>query len=245
MKNRTFDVKVALLGNVSAGKSTVLNALLQGKYSEVAMRRATAGVNFFRVHATGDTTGTAETHLEVAPDIESLEPESIQTSNETLQTITTDNAILRDLNEIQEKTFDIEHDSLDQPICHMRKDTKLVLIDIPGLNDAESKDLYQNYVSSKWKSFDCVIVVVDYTQAVNTEEQVQLLSFVNDNLKENRNIPVIVLCNKVDDPSDEETQMLVSEVSCKVHEVIFVPGKPGGEAIEWLSCRWCLFLSLK
>jgi small GTP-binding protein len=222
MKNRSFDIQVALLGNVSAGKSTVLNALLQGKYSEVAMRRTTAGVNFFRVHATSATTDTADTDSESAPDFESLEPESLQASNETLQTITTDNAILRDLNEIQEKTFDIE---LDQPICHMRKDTKLVLIDIPGLNDAESKDLYQNYVSSKWSSFDCVIVVVDYTQAVNTEEQVQLLAFVNDNLKKNRNIPVIVLCNKVDDPSDEETRMLVSEVSCKVHEVIHVPGK--------------------
>jgi GTPase SAR1 family protein len=60
----TFEIKVALLGYVSAGKSTVLNAMLQGKYSEVAMRRTTAGVNLFRIHekkkiATTTTTTTA------------------------------------------------------------------------------------------------------------------------------------------------------------------------------------------
>lgn len=44
----SFDIRVAVLGYVSAGKSTVLNALLQGKYTEVAMRRTMAGVNSFR-----------------------------------------------------------------------------------------------------------------------------------------------------------------------------------------------------
>jgi GTPase SAR1 family protein len=50
MKTHTFEIKVALLGHVSAGKSTVLNAMLRDKFSEVSMRRTTAGVNFFRLH---------------------------------------------------------------------------------------------------------------------------------------------------------------------------------------------------
>jgi hypothetical protein len=33
----------------SVGKSTVLNALLGDKFSEVSLRRTTAGVNFFRI----------------------------------------------------------------------------------------------------------------------------------------------------------------------------------------------------
>jgi GTPase SAR1 family protein len=56
MKTPTFEIKVALLGYVSAGKTTVLNALLRDKFSEVAMRRTTAGVNFFRVHTTSKGT---------------------------------------------------------------------------------------------------------------------------------------------------------------------------------------------
>ena len=45
----TFEIKVAVVGPVSAGKSTLINALLVGKYSEVSIRRTTAGVNFFRL----------------------------------------------------------------------------------------------------------------------------------------------------------------------------------------------------
>ena len=37
--------------DVVPGKTTVLNALLQDKFSEVSMRRTTAGINFFRVSA--------------------------------------------------------------------------------------------------------------------------------------------------------------------------------------------------
>lgn len=46
----SFELRVAVLGHVSAGKSTVINALLQGKFSQVGLRRTTAGVNSFRIH---------------------------------------------------------------------------------------------------------------------------------------------------------------------------------------------------
>ena len=74
---KPLEIKVALLGYVSVGKSTILNALFQDKYAgasmessvatrettnvskrlilvsahiaEVSMRRTTAGINFFRI----------------------------------------------------------------------------------------------------------------------------------------------------------------------------------------------------
>jgi GTPase SAR1 family protein len=42
-----MEIKVALLGNVSAGKTTVLNALIQNKYGEVAKKWTTSGANYF------------------------------------------------------------------------------------------------------------------------------------------------------------------------------------------------------
>jgi GTPase SAR1 family protein len=42
-------LNIAILGRVSAGKSTVLNALLQNKYSEIGKSRTTAGVNKFNI----------------------------------------------------------------------------------------------------------------------------------------------------------------------------------------------------
>ena len=50
MLAKTFEIKVAVLGNVSAGKSTVLNTLFRAKVSEVTMKRPTVGSNFFRIH---------------------------------------------------------------------------------------------------------------------------------------------------------------------------------------------------
>ena len=47
MKDLMFEIKVALIGYVSVGKTTVLNALFREKFGEVSMRRTTAAVNFF------------------------------------------------------------------------------------------------------------------------------------------------------------------------------------------------------
>lgn len=139
--------------------------------------------------------------------------EEVRSPMSTLTEVTADNAVLRAKNEIQEKTFDIE---LKDPLCEMRKDTKLVLVDIPGVNEAGSNKVYLDYVNDTWDTFDCVIVVLDAKHGANTEEQVNLLQQVNSNLSDKKKVPVVILCNKVDDPDDEEMKVLVDEVRSEV-----------------------------
>jgi GTP-binding protein EngB required for normal cell division len=221
MTTNAFEIRVALLGYVSAGKSTVLNALLQGKYSETAMHCTTAGVNCFRLHnkeARSSKSATDEGERTPVPD-------TIHSSEQALQQISKDNKKFRSIGTVQESTFNIE---LAEPICEMRNDTTLVLVDIPGLNEAGSKDMYLDYVNTKWNTFDCAVVVMDVFQGVNTEEQVKLLEVVKKNAHGNKDIPVIVLCNKVDDPENEEVMKFVQRVSKKVNalfqeEVTFIP----------------------
>lgn len=50
---QALEIKVALLGYISVGKTTILNALFPNKYGEVSMRRTTVGVNFFRILTSG------------------------------------------------------------------------------------------------------------------------------------------------------------------------------------------------
>jgi predicted GTPase len=90
----------------------------------------------------------------------------------------------------------------------MRKDTKLTIVDVPGLNEAGTKAVYKEYVSDKWDTFDCVVVVMDAEKGVNTEEQVELLHVVKDNLKEKKSVPVIVLCNKVETQTPKSSWIL-------------------------------------
>jgi small GTP-binding protein len=241
MKTVSFEIKVALLGYVSAGKSTVLNALLHGKFSEVAKRRTTAGINFFRIVSKGESTASKGESSEPQNTAEApcgewqIEPEKIYEAEEAFKTIKVNNGKLRESNRIEESTFDVV---LDEPLCEMHKDTNLVLIDIPGINEAGNHNLYREYVHEKWKSFDCVIAVMDVNQGVNTEEQVELLRFIQKNAHEQKGVPVIVLCNKVDDLEDEEVMELVDEVRSKVEEIFQAPKSCGTQGKPLISTQW-------
>ena len=102
----------------------------------------------------------------------------------------------------------------------MRKDTRLVLIDIPGINEAgDSSKKYKEYVELNWDTFDCVVVVLDAIQGVNTEEQGQLLKFVQQNNFIHKTIPTIIFGNKMDDLNDEGTINLIEETRSKTIEI--------------------------
>jgi GTPase SAR1 family protein len=140
----------------------------------------------------------------------------LQDADAVHEQISKDNDELRSSETVKEKTFNIR---IRHPICEMRKDTQLVLTDIPGINEAESSKKYRDYVESNWSTFDCVVVVMDAMQGVNTEEQVELLRFVENNNRISKDIPTIVLGNKVDDPNDEDTIHLIEEIRSKTIEV--------------------------
>jgi GTPase SAR1 family protein len=118
-----FEIKVALIGYVSVGKTTFLNALLKDKYSEVSMKRTTAGVNLFRIST------KQQGKYQDGDNEAGWSAEEFSSAQSTLQEITDDNQALRDTDILQEKTFEIE---LEEPLFEMRNDTNLVLIDVPG-----------------------------------------------------------------------------------------------------------------
>jgi GTPase SAR1 family protein len=163
-----FDIKVALIGYVSVGKTTVLNALLHDKYGKVAMGRATASVNNYCVSTTKPSS-----------------PKTVVSATEILKKTIRENARLRSSNTVEEAWFGVK---LDKPICEMRDATSLVVVDIPGINEAGASSKYKDFVVNHWHTFDCVVVVMDGRQGVNTEEQVDLLKFVKSNSERTKKI---------------------------------------------------------
>ena len=206
MKTFKHDIKVALLGNVSTGKTMTMNALFGNKYGEVSMKRTTAAVNYFKISTSPESTDPSGTAGSWHPETdEPRNPESIQ------KEISEDNRRLREdtsSTHVQEKWFDIQ---LDEQLCEMRIDTRLVIVDIPGINEAGACSKYKEYVDEKWHTFDCVVLVMDGKQGVNTEDQVLLLNLVKSNKERIKNVPVIILFNKVDDPEDQEQAELIQE----------------------------------
>jgi small GTP-binding protein len=211
-----FHIKVALIGYVSVGKTTILNALLRDKFGEVAMGRATASVNYYCCtskplpyvfSASSVTTGPMSWSGAGLP----------TPAAEIYEQTVRDNARLRHADKVEETWFDIVE--LDQDLCPMRDDTKLVVVDIPGINEAGTSSKYKDYIAQHWHSFDCVVVVMDGRQGVNTEEQVELLKLTKSNCDRIKNVPVIVLCNKIDDPDDKEQSVLIQEARQVVQKV--------------------------
>ncbi|KAL3899988.1 MAG: hypothetical protein SGARI_006344, partial [Bacillariaceae sp.] len=237
-----FEIRVALVGYVSVGKSTVLNALLGEKFSAVSLKRSTAAVNHFKIiqpSEAEDKKEGAEPQSKKRRTKRDGEPKedivdlTTWTAEATHAVIAKDNDSLRSNEDdaVVEKTFEIQ---VEDPICEMRKDTQLVLVDIPGINEADSSKKYKNYVENKWNTFDCVVLVMDAIQGVNTQEQVELLKFVEANNKNKKHIPTIILGNKVDDPDDSEKMVLVEEARAKCVD-IFGPKCSGSALTEILE----------
>ncbi|GAX16055.1 hypothetical protein FisN_20Hu270 [Fistulifera solaris] len=216
MLSANTDIKIALIGHVSVGKTTVLNALFRDKFGEVSMKRTTAGINYFRIIS---NKLKANKRLKVEESAEEPTEENgkrkigiasydTKSAGAILKEITPDNKAFRNSSAIHEKFFDIEHD---EPLCDMRKDTDLVVVDVPGINEAGAGSKYRDFVEKKWHTFDVVVLVMDGKQGVNTEEQLKLLQFVKNNQETKRRVSLIILLNKVDDPDDEEQSVLVDE----------------------------------
>ena len=220
MKSPAFEIRVAILGHVSVGKTTVLNALLGDKFSEVSKKRTTAGINHFKIVSTIKGLIPEEKADEVANHKKRKFQEIDQTKDkrmsaaEILTNISAENVELRKKNNIiQECTIDVE---VPEELFPMHPNTNLIITDVPGVNEAGSSAMYLNYVTQIWDGLDCVVIVMDANQGVNTEDQVNLLEFVKGNMKKAKMIPTFILCNKVDDPNDEELMSLVDEVRGKV-----------------------------
>lgn len=211
IQKKETEIKVALIGNVSAGKTTVLDALLQNRYGEVAKKRTTAGAHYFVLN---DARGKIPQEIQ---DGKCLPKNSFNTIHEEIKE---DNQRrISNGNEISKKVFQVE---ILEPLVRCRDDVTIVLVDIPGINEAGTDNKYKDFLSLHWTTFDCVIVVMDGKQVVNTDDQVNLLNFVKENNQVKKTIPIIILCNKIDDPLEEEQAELVNEAQLEVQTIFNV-----------------------
>ena len=120
----------------------------------------------------------------------------------------------------------ITHLNITLPQDLHNKNTNLALVDSPRINEAgSSKD--ESYITDKWDTFDAVIVVMDGSQA---DEQVKLLQLIQKNLHEKKGMPTFILCNKIDDPEDDENVKLVAEARERVEQIFQVSDRL--EALE-------------
>jgi GTPase SAR1 family protein len=186
----------------SAGKSTIINALLRGHYNPTSAKHETQIVSKFCINVNGSGEGTRKRKADDSNTVDMCEG-----SGQTIESIHRE---LKEKNARHQKSQKLEEISypinVDNFLGEMREDTALTLIDVPGLNngDADKKKRILEWVKTNWSTFDCVILVMDAKTGVDTSDAVETLKLVEYHCRETRTIPVIILCNKVDDPNNKD-----------------------------------------
>ncbi len=179
-------LNIAIIGLVSQGKSTLLNALLMDTFAKTEHKRSTMLPQVY----------ISEAPSEAPSGRPSEAPSEAYAINEQ-----------HNLNAQQKRdkgTFclddckEIFHSvSFDDSVFHdfIKSGVDLAIYDIPGINDGNTS-VYREYLSRNITKFDIILHVVDIRQALNTMDDAMLL---DDLTKVRSTTRIITVVNKCDD----------------------------------------------
>lgn len=215
-------IHIALLGPVSAGKTTLLNALLVARYGDMAMARTTMTEVIYYESSDQKLTETGDIHAKNSSVNKALY-EKAKSANLTAA----------DLKPIEHFVPPV-HELL---VGKLHSNVRLAIHDLPGLNDAQTKNIYYEYVTNNFHKYNIVILVLDVTSGMNTNDEKDILTLIANCISKNKAIygietSLIIAINKCDDmkikdhnssetvPTDPEYVTMVKQVRTTVESVI-------------------------
>jgi GTPase Era involved in 16S rRNA processing len=178
------NIHIAILGPVSAGKSTFLNALLSNTYSDMMRKKTTMLPQIYQT----------TTNMKEIDTVEKIKEKNRSSNDEILN--------LRESNKYNESHFKeliYKVKPIDNFIELPDKKCTYGLCDMPGLNCSGGGDvMYYNYLEQNSHKIDVYILVFDINSALNTTDEVKILQEVNKYIQKNKHGYVHILVNKCD-----------------------------------------------
>lgn len=179
------NLNVCLVGCVSSGKSTILNTMFCEDLAQTKIKRTTMTPCIF------------------------IETEENSTSFDNInkKIAETNNKLIKQSESSSKPPKESDYDPLlfsvgKININRCSKSKLLTIFDIPGLNDARTKNFYYNYLRKTFSIFNIVIFIVDINSGINTSDEVDILNFISEQTaihKINKKIHTLVVVNKADD----------------------------------------------
>jgi len=176
------NIEIAIIGTISVGKSTILNGFFTDTISQTARKRTTMLPQKYLIHNalntnTNDAKKIYETNLESNKNIiEKRESNTFEQNDFT--TINHRIGKINDFIDLKNNTYSI--------------------IDTPGLND-QGSEIYYDYIKKISRNIDIYIMVFDINSSLNTTDEIKVLDFVVEQIKQNKYGQIHIILNKCDD----------------------------------------------
>ena len=194
-------INIAILGAVSAGKSTLLNTIFAETYSQCKIKRTTMTPQiYFEYHGPG-----------IKKSSKSIKEENKRINDNLIKK--TENGEKITMQDIKENLYIVPKVT---KFTELEKEINLTIYDIPGLNDRDTKELYFQYIKDNFYKFDILFFVVDINSALNTSDEGDILNRLVQNCKDNYdkyNIhnKLIILANKCDAMQYQDDEIILEE----------------------------------
>ena len=187
----TDNINLCFVGGVSTGKSTVLNGVFCEELTQCKIKRTTMWPTVYVENEHIQDISTEEIYKIIS-----------EKNKEIIEMTESGKKI--DSGDYKELVFNVG--KLD---INILENSYVNVYDIPGLNDARTKDIYYDYLDTNFHKFNLVVFMVDIHSGLNTSDEMDMLRFIINNTrdqfeKNKRNIYTLIIVNKADDMQTEE-----------------------------------------
>jgi len=189
------NINLCFVGGVSTGKSTILNAIFCEELTQCKIKRTTMVPTIYIENE--------NTSPNITP------PETI------FKLISNKNKEIIEQTESGNKINKHEYDELKFNVgkldINVLNGSYMNVYDIPGLNDARTKNVYYSYLDENFTKFNLVVLLVDIHSGLNTSDEIDIVNFITNHtkyeLETNKNqIYTLVVVNKADDMQVDEDE---------------------------------------
>lgn len=187
--NNSNNINICLVGCVSAGKSTILNAFFGQDYAQCKIKRTTMMPNVF-------------VETKYSSQIDSFEKINRTIADVNAQIYTQTDRGTRAL-KLEDYGGELKF-YVESMEMNVGNNIQICIYDIPGLNDARTKEVYYNYLEKNFYKFNIILFVIDIQSGLNTSDEMDILKFLSSNIakhktESNKNIGLLGIINKADD----------------------------------------------
>jgi GTPase SAR1 family protein len=181
------NINICILGCVSTGKSTILNAMFCQDFSQSKIKRTTMMPTAF-VETRNPSICKSQTQIST----------EITEINSKIITSTEAGQILNLQKYGSQLIFNV--DKLD---IRISEKFNVTIFDMPGLNDARTKEQYFKYLMENFYLFNIIIFVVNIESGLNTSDEIEILNLISSNIeaqsKLGKQIKMLTIANKADE----------------------------------------------